>query len=121
MAVESSRFRRSHFKSLGSSLGPVSLDADIWGRYLATSVVFGLHKKLLPKLQPIDEMGQPVNPVFFVVGPEGSFGDSVSSLSSSVSSMVTSVSTSMSSASGVGGGASVGGGGGAGGGGGGAG
>ncbi len=112
---------RSHLKSLASSLGPVSLDADIWGRYLATSVVFGLHKQLLPKLQPIDELGQPVNPVFFVVGLEGSFGDSVSSLSASVSSMVTSVSTSMSSASGVGGGASVGGGGGAGGGGGGAG
>ncbi len=112
---------RSHLKSLGRSLGSVSLDADTWGRYLAASVVFGMHKKLLPKLQPIDEHGQPASPVFFVGGPGDSFGDSVSSLASSVSSMVTSVSTSMSSASGAGGGASGGGGGGAGGGGGGAG
>lgn len=52
---------RSHLKSLATSLGPVSLDVDTWGRYLATSVVFGLHKKLLLKLQPIDERGQPVN------------------------------------------------------------
>ena len=112
---------RSYLKSLSKSLGPVSLDADTWGRYLATSVVFGLHKQLLPKLQPTDERGQPAVPFFFVGVPGDSFNDSVSSLASSVSSMVTSVSTSMSSASGVGGGATGGGGGGAGGGGGGAG
>ena len=112
---------RSHLKSQSRALGPLLLDSHAWGRYLAVSVILGLHKDLLPKLQPIDERGQHVMPVWYFAAHGDSFGTGVSSLSASVSSMVASVSTSMSSASGVGGGASVGGGGGAGGGGGGAG
>ena len=110
---------RSHLKSLTRSLGPVALDSHEWGRYLAASVIFGLHKDLLPKLQLIDERGQQVMPAWYVGAHGDSLGTSLSSFSASVSSMVGSVSTSMSSATGTGGGASVGGGGGAGGGGGG--
>jgi uncharacterized membrane protein len=112
---------RSHLTSVSESLGPVAVDSHAWGRYLAASVIFGLHTKVLPKLQPIDDRGQHVVPVWYAPGHGDSLGSSVASLSSSVSSMVASVSTSMSSASGTGGGASAGGGGGSGGGGGGAG
>ena len=110
---------KSYLKSLGRSMGPVTLGSRDWGRYLAVAVVFGIHKKLIPVLR-LDE-GDGVYPVWFY-GAFGSGGDGgLSGLASGISSMVDAVSTTASSAAGAGGGASGGGGGGSGGGGGGAG
>jgi uncharacterized membrane protein len=110
---------KSHLKSLGRSMGPVTLGSRDWGRYLAVAVVFGIHKKLIPVLR-LDE-GNGVHPVWFYAA-FGSGGDGgLSGLASGISSMVDTISTTASSAAGGGGGASGGGGGGSGGGGGGAG
>ena len=54
---------RSHLESLSKSLGPVQLHAHEWSRYLPAAVALSLHKKLLPKLEPIGESGQPAMPV----------------------------------------------------------
>jgi uncharacterized membrane protein len=110
-----------HLRNISSALGPVRVDSRDWARYLAAAVLFGLHKRLLPRLQPIDERGLDALPMWYSGGSGHAFAGDASSFSASVSSMVSSVSSAMSSAAGAGGGASGGGGGGAGGGGGGAG
>ncbi len=112
---------KKHLKSISRGLGPVTLESNDWGRYLGAAIVFGMHKKLIPKLQVTGEHGAMVYPVWFYGGAGGSLGDSMAGLSSGFSTMVATMSTSMSSASGTGGGASGGGRGGSGGGGGGAG
>ncbi len=111
---------RSHLKATSKARGPVSLSSGDWSRYLAVAILFGLHKKLLPRIQMVDEGGQAVWPLWYHAALGSSSGD-LSSLADGFSSMVTTMSTTMSSASGTGGGASGGGGGGSGGGGGGAG
>lgn len=113
----------AHLRSIGKALGPVRLDSNAWGRYMAAAIIFGMHKQLFPKLQMVGDDGAAMVPVWFLgsQGSGASFDGSLSSLASGLSTMVTSVSTTMSSASGTGGGASGGGGGGSGGGGGGAG
>jgi uncharacterized membrane protein len=111
---------RSHLKSISKALGPVRLSSDDWSRYLAAAILFGMHKKLLPRIEMVDGAGHAVWPVWY----HGAFGASAgdfSALADGFSSMVTTMSSTMSSASGTGGGASGGGGGGSGGGGGGAG
>ncbi|UCH83634.1 MAG: DUF2207 domain-containing protein [Candidatus Latescibacterota bacterium] len=118
---------KNHLQKIGKALGPVTLDSSSWAAYLASAIVFGMHKKLVPKLQLIDDSGKVVFPVWFY-GVHGStamdaavFDQGFANLASGFSSMVESVTTTVSSASGAGGGASAGGGGGSGGGGGGAG
>jgi len=111
---------RSHLKSIGRALGPVTLHSNEWGRYLTAAIVFGFHKKLMPNLVLEGERGTGVGPVWFYAhGGAGDLG--LGGLASGLSTMVDTVSTTMSSAAGTGGGASGGGGGGSGGGGGGAG
>jgi len=111
---------RSHLKSTSKALGPVSLSSGDWSRYLAAAILFGVHKKLLPRIEMVDESGHAVWPVWYHAALGSSFGD-FSALADGFSSMVSTMSSTMSSASGTGGGASGGGGGGSGGGGGGAG
>jgi uncharacterized membrane protein len=111
---------RSHLKSIGRALGPVTLHSPEWGRYLSAAIVFGLHKKLVPNLLLDDGHATGVSPVWFYASQAGG-GDGLADLASGVSTMVDAVSTTISSATGTGGGASGGGGGGSGGGGGGAG
>jgi uncharacterized membrane protein len=111
---------RSHLKSTSKALGPVSLSSGDWSRYLAVAILFGVHKKLLPRIQMVDESGHVVWPVWYHAALGSSSGD-LSALADGFSSMVSTMSSTMSSASGTGGGASGGGGGGSGGGGGGAG
>ena len=111
---------RSHLKTTSKARGPVSLSSGDWSRYLAVAILFGLHKKLLPRIQMVDESGHAVWPVWYHAALGSSSGD-ISSLADGFSSMVSTMSSTMSSASGTGGGASGGGGGGSGGGGGGAG
>jgi len=110
----------SHLKSISKALGPVSLSSGDWSRYLAAAILFGLHKKLLPRIEMVDEGGHAVWPVWYHGSLASSSGD-FTALADGFSSMVTTMSSTMSSASGTGGGASGGGGGGSGGGGGGAG
>ncbi|UCG50989.1 MAG: DUF2207 domain-containing protein, partial [Candidatus Latescibacterota bacterium] len=112
---------KKHIKSLGRALGPVTLDSRAWSTYLAAAIIFGMHKKLIPKLQIADGSGNAVYPVWFYAAHGGGLDQSFSSLADGFSTMIDSVTTTVSSASGVGGGASAGGGGGSGGGGGGAG
>ncbi len=111
---------RLHLKSTSKALGPVSLSSGDWSRYLAAAILFGVHKKLLPRIEMVDESGHAVWPVWYHAALGSSSGD-FSALADGFSSMVTTMSSTMSSASGTGGGASGGGGGGSGGGGGGAG
>ncbi len=112
---------KKHLRSIERGLGPVTLDSRAWGCYMAAAIIFGMHKKLIPKLQMLDGQGHVIYPVWYHgvagVGP----GEGLTSMAEGLTAMVTTVSTTMSSASGVGGGASGGGGGGSGGGGGGAG
>jgi uncharacterized membrane protein len=112
---------KKHLKSISRGLGPVTLESDDWSRYLGAAIVFGMHKKLIPKIQIAGEKGAAVYPVWFYAGATGSMAESMEGLSAGFSTMVDTMAASMSSASGAGGGASGGGGGGAGGGGGGAG
>jgi uncharacterized membrane protein len=112
---------RSHLKSTAKGLGPVNLDSREWSRYLAAAIIFGMHKKLIPKINLVDNQGASTVPVWYHGAHLGGVGDGLTALAGGLTSMVNSVSTTMSSASGSGGGASVGGGGGSGGGGGGAG
>jgi len=112
---------RSHLRSIGRGLGPVTLHSPEWGRYLSAGIVFGLHKNLLPNLILDDGRQTGVSPVWFYVSQSGAADGGLSGLASGLSTMVDAVSTTMSSAAGTGGGASAGGGGGSGGGGGGAG
>jgi uncharacterized membrane protein len=111
---------RTHLKNTSKALGPVSLSSGDWSRYLAAAILFGVHKKLLPRIEMIDEGGRAVWPVWYH-GALGSSSGDFTALADGFSSMVTTMSSTMSSASGTGGGASGGGGGGSGGGGGGAG
>ncbi|NIO28032.1 MAG: DUF2207 domain-containing protein [Candidatus Latescibacteria bacterium] len=111
---------RSHLKNTSKALGPVSLSSGNWGRYLAAAILFGMHNKLLPRIEMVDESGHAVWPVWYHAALGSSSGD-LSALADGFSSMVNTMSSTMSSASGTGGGASGGGGGGSGGGGGGAG
>jgi uncharacterized membrane protein len=111
---------REHLKKISKALGPVSLHSHEWSRYLGVAIIFGMHKKLLPKLTQVDNDGAGTTPVWYY-GALGGSGDGLTSLADGLTTMVNTVSTTVSSASGAGGGASVGGGGGSGGGGGGAG
>lgn len=111
---------KGHLESIAKGLGPVTLGSSEWSRYLGVAVIFGMHKKLLPKIQPVDDNGAVVWPVWYHA-TLGGHANGIASLADGLTTMVSSVSTTMSSASGTGGGASVGGGGGSGGGGGGAG
>ncbi len=112
---------KKHLAKIGTALGPATLDSSSWAAYMAAAIVFGMHKKVIPKLQMVDGSGHTVMPVWFYGTHGSTFEHSVSGLASGFSSMIDSVSTTVSSASGAGGGASGGGGGGSGGGGGGAG
>jgi len=118
---------KNYLKKIGRALGPVTLDSSAWAAYLASAIVFGMHKKLIPKLQLVDDNGTIVFPAWFygVQGAGGmdaaAFDHGFADLAAGFSTMVESVTTTVSSASGAGGGASAGGGGGSGGGGGGAG
>ena len=109
-----------HLKDVSKGMGPVTLDSRDWSRYLGAAILFGVHKKLLPKLNLSDDGVVHAYPAWYVGALGGSGGD-IASLADGLSTMVSSVTTTVSSASGTGGGASVGGGGGSGGGGGGAG
>jgi uncharacterized membrane protein len=111
---------RAHLKNTSKARGPVSLSSGDWSRYVAAAILFGLHKKLLPRIEMADESGHAVWPVWYHAAMESSSGD-FTALADGFSSMVSTMSSTMSSASGTGGGASGGGGGGSGGGGGGAG
>jgi uncharacterized membrane protein len=111
---------RTHLKKTSKARGPVSLSSGDWSRYLAAAVLFGLHKKLLPRIEMVDDSGRAAWPVWYHAAMGSSSGD-FTGLADGFSSMVTTMSSTMSSASGTGGGASGGGGGGSGGGGGGAG
>ena len=111
---------RTHLKGISKALGPVRLSSSDWSRYLAAAILFGVHKKLLPRIEIVDESGHAVWPVWYHA-PLGSSSGDLSTLADGFSSMVSTMSSTMSSASGTGGGASGGGGGGSGGGGGGAG
>ncbi|MFH1754315.1 MAG: DUF2207 domain-containing protein [Candidatus Latescibacterota bacterium] len=111
---------RSHLTSTSKALGPVSLSSGDWNRYLAAAILFGVHKKLLPRIEMVDQGGHAVWPVWYH-GALGSHSGDFSALADGFTSMVGTMSSTMSSASGTGGGASGGGGGGSGGGGGGAG
>lgn len=104
-----------HLKQISKGLGPVRLDSHEWSRYLGVAIIFGLHKKLLPKLEYVDKNGAVTFPVWYY-GALGGSGDGLTSLADGLTTMVSSVTTTVSSASGTGGGASVGGGGGSGGG-----
>jgi uncharacterized membrane protein len=111
-----------HLKSVSRSLGPVSLDSRSWARYLGIAIIFAMHKKLIPKIQAVDDGGNAVYPVWFMGShgaPDQAAG--IGGLADGLTAMVSSVTTTVSSSSGTGGGASAGGGGGSGGGGGGAG
>lgn len=119
LAVEWQMFR-SHLKQISKSLGPVTLSSSDWSRYLAVAILFGMHKKLLPRIQMLDESGAAVWPIWYH-GALGSTAGDFSAFADGFSGMVSTMSSTMSSASGTGGGASGGGGGGSGGGGGGAG
>ncbi|MEJ2720804.1 MAG: DUF2207 domain-containing protein, partial [bacterium] len=112
---------KKHLARIGKALGPVTLDSDAWASYLAAAIVFGMHDRVIPRLQMVDRDGHAVWPVWYYGLHGGTPGSGMSGLASGFSGMISSVSTTVSSASGAGGGASVGGGGGAGGGGGGAG
>jgi uncharacterized membrane protein len=107
---------KGHLKNVSKGLGPVTLHSQDWSRYLGAAVLFGLHKKLIPKLQLVDNNGSAMIPVWYYGAALGST-DGIGSLADGLTTMVNSVTTSVSSASGTGGGSSVGGGGGAGGGG----
>jgi len=110
---------KGHLKTIGRSMGPVTLASRDWARYLAAAVVFGLHKKVVPVIRTGE--GDGAHPVWFYAAV-GSTGDGgLSGLATGISTMVDAVSATASSAAGAGGGASGGGGGGSGGGGGGAG
>ena len=99
---------RSHLKTTSKAMGPVSLTSSEWGRYLGAAVLFGMHKKLIPRLQIVDDGGQvAIYPVWFHGALDSSGGDSLVALADGFSSMVTSVTSTMSSASGTGGGHSV--------------
>jgi uncharacterized membrane protein len=114
---------KEHIKAVSKGLGPVTLDSHAWSRYLGAAIIFGMHKKLLPKLHMVDESGHAGFPVWYyaaLANSSGSPADGIADFADGLSSMVSSVTTTMSSASGTGGGASGGGGGGSGGGGGGA-
>jgi uncharacterized membrane protein len=112
---------KKHLKKISKALGPTTLDSSSWAAYVAGAIVFGMHKKLIPKIQMMDDSGRTVFPVWYYGMHGATFDQSFSGLSTGFSTMIESVSTTVSSASGVGGGASAGGGGGSGGGGGGAG
>jgi uncharacterized membrane protein len=109
-----------HLKNISKALGPVTLSSSDWSRYLAAGILFGVHKKLLPRIKIANEAGDTIWPLWYHGGLASTSGD-LSALADGFSSMVTTMSSTMSSASGTGGGASGGGGGGSGGGGGGAG
>jgi uncharacterized membrane protein len=111
---------RGHLKKISKALGPVNLQSHEWSRYLGMAIIFGMHKKLIPKLNHVGEGSATTAPVWYY-GALGGSGDGLTSLADGLTTMVNTVSTTVSSASGAGGGASVGGGGGSGGGGGGAG
>lgn len=113
---------RVHLQKTSKAMGPVKLTSREWGRYLGAAILFGMHKKLIPHLQIVDDRGQTaLYPVWYYGALDSSSVDNLAGLADGFSTMVSSVSTTMSSASGTGGGASGGGGGGSGGGGGGAG
>jgi uncharacterized membrane protein len=112
---------QSHLKQIAKAMGPVSLDSGEWSRYLSAAIIFGMHKKLIPKLNLVDESGVTTVPIWYHGSQLGGVSGGLTSLADGLTTMVSSVSSTMSSASGAGGGASVGGGGGSGGGGGGAG
>ena len=122
LLVEWRGFKR-HLESISRALGPVSLDSQSWGSYLAAALIFGMHKKLLPLLRVAKEGAAPAAyPYWYHAALHGDSDGGLASLGSGFSSMVDAVSSTMSNASGIGGGgASAGGGGGSGGGGGGAG
>jgi uncharacterized membrane protein len=122
LILEWKAFKR-HLVSITKGLGPVTLDSQSWGRYLAAALIFGMHKKLLPALRVTTPDGRgAVYPVWYHAAVHGDSGDGLAGLSAGFSSMVEAVSSTVSSASGTSsGGASGGGGGGSGGGGGGAG
>lgn len=119
LALEWRAFR-SHLAGICRALGPVKLSSGDWSRYLAVAILFGMHKRLLPRIAIKDERGAAVWPVWYH-GALGSAPGDISVLADGFSGMVSTMSSTLSSASGTGGGASGGGGGGSGGGGGGAG
>jgi uncharacterized membrane protein len=110
-----------HLKSVSKAMGPVSLNSAEWGRYLVTAIIFGMHRKLLPKIALSEADGAVVYPAWYVAHSGGVPGEGLAGMVSGISTMVDTVTGTVSSASGTGGGASAGGGGGSGGGGGGAG
>lgn len=112
---------KTHLGSVSRGLGPVTLDSHAWARYLGIAIIFGLHKKLIPKITPVDGNGAVYYPAWYAGTMPGDGAAGLSGFADGISSMVSSVTSTMSSASGTGGGATGGGGGGSGGGGGGAG
>lgn len=108
------QFRR-HLESLSRAMGPVTLTSRDWARFLSAAIVFGMYKKVIPKLQLAGDHGAHAYPVWYAaLSPHG--GGGVGGMADGFSSMIASVSSTVSSASGAGGGASSGGGGGGGGG-----
>jgi uncharacterized membrane protein len=105
---------RKHLKSVSRAMGRVSLNSHQWSQYLAVGIVFGMYKKLLPRISISDAPAHSVYPAWYVATMGG--GGNMTSMADGLSTMISSVSTTMSSSTGAGGGASAGGGGGGGGG-----